>query len=75
MTSLYEELSDRLVKDPSLARRGGPRADIGLLLFSERDDIFALWKAAAEVPGLERSESLCALRSAVERLRPLFGER
>ena len=75
MKSLYDELSEKLAKDPSLSRRGGPRADIGMLLFSERDAIRALWHAAADLPTEANPESLDGLRSAVERLRPLFGER
>ena len=78
MKSLYDELSDRLAKEPSQARRKGPRQDIGMLLFAQRDDIAALWKAAeasllsdAEAGG----EVDDGLRAAVERLRPLFGER
>lgn len=49
-----------------------------MLLFARRDDIAALWKAAeasllsdAEAGG----EVDDGLRAAVERLRPLFGER
>ena len=54
MKSLYDELSEKLAKDPSLSRRGGPRADIGMLLFSERDAIRALWHAAADLPKIGR---------------------
>lgn len=84
MKSLFDELIDRLAENPSLTRRGGPRQDIGILLFSERDSINALWKAAdtslripRDMPGLDDSldESVGALRAAVEKLRPLFGER
>ena len=78
MRSLYDELSDRLALDPSLTRRNGPRQDIGILLFSQRDDIAALWKAtearllAAAAAG---SAVDASLEAAVESLRPLFGER
>ncbi len=78
MRSLYDQLSDRLAAEPSHTRRNGPRQDIGMLLFAQRDDIAALWKAAeasllsdAEAGG----EVDDGLRAAVERLRPLFGER
>ena len=81
MKSVYDELADRLAKDPSLTRRSGPRQDIGILLFSERDAINALWKAAESSLGV-RADSGCisdaaevGLRVAVEKLRPLFGDR
>lgn len=73
MKSVYEELSDRLAQEPSVTRRAGPRQDIGVLLFSQRDDIAALWKAAdRSVRGLAEPGELSG---AVERLRSLFGER
>lgn len=75
MISIYDELSEKLAVNPGLTRRGGARADIGILLFSEREAIRSLWEAASRVTGLEGSASLNDLRSAVERLRPLFGER
>ena len=77
MKSVYDELADRLAKDPSLTRRSGPRQDIGILLFSERDAINALWKAAETVvaDALVADGNVAGLRAAVENLRPLFGER
>ena len=75
MNSLYDELSEKLNKDPRLTKRGGPRADIGILLFSERDSLRDLWKAADRYARLQDSEAVADLRSSVEKLRPLFGER
>ena len=75
MNSLYDELSEKLRKEPSLTKRGGPRADIGLLLFSERDALRELWKTADRHLLLQGPETLEDLRNALETLRPLFGER
>jgi hypothetical protein len=75
VSSLYDELSEKLEKDPRLTKRGGPRYDLGLLLFDYRDPMRALWRAADRY-GLSRDpRALDDLRDAVERLRPLFGER
>ena len=81
MKSVYDELADKLAKDPSLTRRSGPRQDIGILLFSERDAINALWKAAESSLGVRADSGRISdaaevgLRVAVEKLRPLFGDR
>jgi hypothetical protein len=77
MKSVYDELAGKLAQDPSLTRRSGPRQDIGILLFSERDAINALWKAAEAVvaDALVADVNIAGLRTAVEKLRPLFGER
>jgi len=78
MSSLYEELCEKLKKDPRLTKRGGARYDLGLLLFNARDSLRELWEAAeSEVletrsGGHSPSEPL---ETAVEKLRPLFGER
>lgn len=77
MTSLYDELSARLEKDPSLTRRGGPRYDLGLLLFDFRDPMRELWHAAdGEITRAidEGRRPPASLAAAVEGLRPLFGE-
>jgi hypothetical protein len=75
MNSLHDELSEKLTKDPRLARRGGPRVDIGWLLLSNRVALRDLWIAAERSERLRDVESLVALQNAVEKLRPLFGER
>jgi hypothetical protein len=69
MKSIYDELDDRLRASPSVSRRGGPRQDLGLLLFSRRDAIRELWLAAEAAPATPE------LSAALEKLRPLFGER
>jgi hypothetical protein len=78
VTSLYDDLSEKLRKDPRLAKRGGARYDLGLLLFNAGDALRELWAAAdaevSEAKGQGRSPS-GSLGSAVERLRPIFGER
>lgn len=76
--SLYEELSEKLRKDPRLTRRGGPRVDLGLLLFNAREDLHALWRAADAELSRARAEGRApdaALAEAVGRLRPVFGAR
>ena len=75
MNSLYDELSEKLTKDPRLAKRGGPRVDIGLLLLSNRVALRDLWIAAERSERLRDVVSSVALQNAVEKLRPLFGER
>jgi hypothetical protein len=80
MISLFDELAGKVRQDPSLIRRSGPRQDLGLLLFAEREAINGLWKAAADFaaqpgPGESGGPGLGKLRDAVERLRPIFGER
>ena len=78
MSSLYDDLSEKLKKDPRLTKRGGARYDLGLLLFNARDSLRELWDAAdiqvteAKSEGRYPSERL---EAAVEKLRPIFGER
>lgn len=75
MSSLYDELAERLAQDPSLMKRGGPRVDISMLLFGARDDLRSLWLAAERTVADQGDESPDGLREAVERLRPIFGDR
>ena len=80
MASLYDELAERLRADPSLLRRSGPRQDIGLILFANREAIDELWKAAEgyledrESARGKGDEPAARLRAAVEKLRPVFGD-
>jgi hypothetical protein len=78
MSSLYDDLSEKLKKDPRRTKMGGARYDLGLLLFNARDSLRELWDAADievtqarnkgyQQPGL--------LEAAVDNLRPIFGER
>lgn len=75
MSSLYDDLCEKLAKDPRLTRRGGPRVDIGLLLFNARDSLQDLWGAGNRYVRTRDNEALGDLRDAVEKLRPLFGDR
>ena len=75
MISLFDELSARIAQDPSLIKRSGPRQDIGLLLFTERDAINRLWKAADRVVAHPDPAEFAELREAVGKLSHLFGER
>ena len=75
MISLYDELSGKIQQDPRLTKRAGPRQDIGLLLFANRDSINELWKAADRCAGLLDNPDSAELCRAVEKLRPIFGER
>ena len=78
MTSLFDELSEKLAKDPRLTKRGGPRFDLGLLLFNARDDLRRLWDAArSELERADREQRPPPeqLAAAVEALRPIFGPR
>ncbi len=78
MSSLYDDLSKKLEEDPRLTKRGGARFDLTLLLFNARESLRELWDAAdkevakAKREGYPPSEPLAA---AVEKLRPIFGER
>ena len=75
MSSLYDDLSEKLQKDPRLTKRGGARYDLGLLLFNARDSLRELWEAADRYTRSRDTEDLGDLHDAVEKLRPLFGER
>ena len=75
MSSLFDDLSERLRKDPRLTKRGGARYDLGLLLFNARDSLHELWEAAERYIRSRDTEDLGDLHDAVEKLRPLFGER
>jgi hypothetical protein len=46
MSSLYDDLSDKLKGDLRLTKRGGARYDLSLLLFDARDSLRELWDAA-----------------------------
>jgi len=78
MSSLYDELSEKLKQDPRLTKRGGARYDLSLLLFNARDSLRELWDAAnIEVTGAksEGHHPSELLEAPVEKLRPIFGER
>jgi hypothetical protein len=76
--SLFDELTEKLQKDPRLTKKGGPRVDLSLLLFNARADVHALWLAAeGEVTRARREgrPAAEALVAAVEQLKPIFGAR
>ncbi|HUW39810.1 MAG TPA: hypothetical protein VMV90_02285 [Rectinemataceae bacterium] len=75
MTSVYDELSARILRAERQSSRDGARRDLGLLLFAEREALRDLWIAAERCAVLAGSESAGELGRAVEKLRPLFGER
>ena len=78
MSSLYDELAEKLRKDPRLTKRGGARFDLSLLLFNARDSLRELWDTADIEVTKARSEGHPPserLEAAVEQLRPIFGER
>lgn len=75
MPSLYDELAEKLARDPRITKHSGARADLGLLMFNARDDVRELWVAAEAVVSAAPRGSLGELAQAVDRLRPLFGER
>ena len=78
MSSLYDDLSEKLKKDPRLTKRGGARYDLSLLLFNARDSLRELWDAAESEVTKAKSEGNHPselLQAAVEKLRPIFGER
>lgn len=74
MTSLFDDLSEKLAKDPRLTKRGGPRVDLSLLLFNARDSVRDLWIAASRCAH-GQTDVPDDLRDALEKLRPIFGER
>jgi len=75
MISVYEELSGKIEGAASRGARDGARRDLGLVLFAERESLAALWKAAERRLGEGGVSEGDGLAAAVERLRPLFGER
>lgn len=77
MNSLYDDLSEKLKKDPRLTKKGGARFDLSRL-FNARDSLRELWEAADREVTKARSEGHHPserLEAAVEKLRPIFGER
>lgn len=75
MKSLYDERAEMLSRSSSVRARSGPRSDIGMLLFAQRDDMRDLWIAADRLDQHADPSARQALHAALERLRPLFGER
>ncbi|MGE5527600.1 MAG: hypothetical protein ACM3X6_00455 [Patescibacteria group bacterium] len=75
MPSLYRDLAEKIKQDPRLTKRGGARFDLSLLLFNAGDSLCGLWEAADRYLQSRDGAALDGLRDAVEKLRPIFGER
>lgn len=78
MNSLYDELTEKLKRDPRLTKPSVARFDLGLLLFNAGDALRELWAAAEAELVAARQEGRAPsarLEAAVEKLRPIFGER
>ena len=75
MRSLFDDLTEKLNQDPRLTRRGGPRVDLSLFLFNNRESLRELWLAADRAADSADPDALLALRKAVDNLRSIFGER
>jgi hypothetical protein len=78
MSSLYDELSEKVARNAAVSKRGVSTFDLTLLMFNARDDVRDLWVAAeAELAAAraEEREPREDLATAVEKLRPIFGER
>jgi len=73
--SLYDDLTEKLKQDPRLTKRGGARFDMSLLLFNSREDLHGLWLAADRYLRSRGDGDVSDLHSAVDRLRPVFGQR
>jgi hypothetical protein len=73
--SLYDDLTEKLKQDPRLTKRGCARFDMSLLLFNSRENLHELWLAADRYLRSRGDGDLGDLHSAVEKLRPIFGER
>lgn len=78
MSSLYDELMQKVQQDPRLTKPSVARFDLGLLLFNAGSDLRNLWLAAdAELATAkdEGRQPSTPLEAAVAKLRPIFGER
>jgi hypothetical protein len=75
MRSFYDDLSEKLKQDPRLTKHGGARFDLSLLLFNARESLHELWVAADRYLQSHDGAALVDLQDAVEKLRPIFGER
>lgn len=78
MASLFEELDAKVKREPRLTKVNMARVDLSLLLFNARDDVRALWLAADQELARTRQQGRTvddALEKAVDKLRPIFGQR
>jgi hypothetical protein len=78
MSSLYDDLVEKIRQDPRLTKRSGARADLTLTMFNAHESVRDLWVAAETEIASARSEGRDPspeLIAAVEELRPIFGPR
>ena len=78
MNSLYDELTEKVKREPRVSKPTVARFDLTLLLFNAGDSLRELWLAAeAELSAARQEERAptTRLEAAVEKLRPIFGER
>ena len=75
MGRFWGGVTEKLKQDPRLTKRGGARFDMSLLLFNSRENPHELWLAADRYLRSRGDGDLGDLHSAVEKLRPIFGER
>jgi hypothetical protein len=74
MSSLFDELCKRIGSQPKLTKRKSAYFDLSMLLFNSREDIGSLWKAADLYLHEPTIQAQQALKEAVEKLRPIFGQ-
>jgi hypothetical protein len=78
MNSLYDELAEKVKREPRVSKPTVARFDLTLLLFNAGDALRELWAAAeAELNAARQAGRAPSprLEAAVEKLRPIFGER
>lgn len=75
MSSLYDELCEKVKMNPKVSRPGVAKFDLSLLLFNERESLHELWQAADRLCQSADSATLSELHVSVDKLRPIFGER
>ncbi len=72
MSSLHDDLSAKIKKDPRLKKRGSDGYARGLLLFNAGEYLNELWQESERYLRFGDPEALHKMRVAVEKLRPLF---
>lgn len=77
MQSLYDELAEKVKREPRRSRPSVARFDLTLLLFNAGDALRELWMAAEDELAAthEGGKPSARLAAAVETLRPIFGPR
>lgn len=78
MQSLYDELAEKVKREPRRSKPSVARFDLTLLLFNAGDALRELWMAADDELAATTKEGghpSARLAAAVEALRPIFGAR